>query len=222
MAKRTAQSPEGESNLARRVGQLRQEKGWSYERLAEEMKTAGYPSTHTASMFRIEKGEQRITVDELLAFSRVFDTDITDLLTPIELLRKSRAREVVAGIADAEQTLTSAIVGACQVWREWYDLADADEELTVYAINLRDDEAWERHAAQAISRVVEGAPLSETSRWRLERAMSDLRIAVMDAADRAENEELLSDPEKDTAQLLQLLLDHSRRYRAAYNARKAV
>jgi transcriptional regulator with XRE-family HTH domain len=221
VARRTAQSPEGESNLARRVGQLRQEKGWSYERLADEMKAAGCP-THTASMFRIEKGERRITVDELIAFSRVFAMDVADLLTPIELLRKDRARSVVAAVSDAEQRLTTSIIDACLAWREWHALAEADEELWEYASHLRDDDVWQAEKGRVLSRVAGDAGLSETSRWALERALTDLRIAIIDASDRQQNEEMLRDPEKDTAELLRLLLDGSRRYRAAYNQRKAV
>lgn len=84
-----------ETNLAARVQHEREARGWSYEALSNAMTAAGC-RINASAIYKIEKGEPRrkITVDELVAFSRVFDVAIDDLLTPMEFFRKERAKEI--------------------------------------------------------------------------------------------------------------------------------
>jgi transcriptional regulator with XRE-family HTH domain len=70
-----------EADLSRRIAWERENRGWTYDGLARRMKAAGCPMQSSA-VYRIEKGEppRRITVNELVAFSRVFEVSMVDLL----------------------------------------------------------------------------------------------------------------------------------------------
>jgi transcriptional regulator with XRE-family HTH domain len=76
-----ARSLTGEPQLAERIGYERERRGWSYEQLAKRMTDVGCPMNQSA-IYKIEKAtpRRRITVDELLAFAKVFDTNISALL----------------------------------------------------------------------------------------------------------------------------------------------
>lgn len=71
-----------EDHLAGRVAQERVARDMSYEGLAERMKNVGCPIDQSA-LYKIEKAtpRRRITVDELVAFARVFDLSLEDLTT---------------------------------------------------------------------------------------------------------------------------------------------
>jgi transcriptional regulator with XRE-family HTH domain len=75
-----------ERHLAARVGKEREQRGWSYEGLAERMALAGCP-IQASGIYKIEKADppRRITVDELVAFSKVFELPVAALLADPEL-----------------------------------------------------------------------------------------------------------------------------------------
>ncbi|MEU0369077.1 helix-turn-helix transcriptional regulator [Streptomyces sp. NPDC006283] len=72
---------DGEANVAAHVKYERELRGWSTGELARRVSDAGCPVSQSA-IWRIENGEPRrkISVDELIAFSRVFGRSIDDLL----------------------------------------------------------------------------------------------------------------------------------------------
>jgi transcriptional regulator with XRE-family HTH domain len=80
-----------ESNVATRVRALREEYGWSQSALAERMTDAGYAMDRTA-IWKIENpdkpnGRRAITIGEMIAFAKVFECSIIELLlTPERLL----------------------------------------------------------------------------------------------------------------------------------------
>lgn len=80
-----------EDLLAARIERERRARGWSQERLAREMAQAGCPLPQSA-ISKIERpgpgGRRAITLDEALAFSRVFDTPLPELVVPIDALRR--------------------------------------------------------------------------------------------------------------------------------------
>lgn len=85
---------ESEHNLARRVHQERLRHGWSQETLAKLMTDAGV-KMHQSSIAKIERTEpprRPITVDESLAFSRVFSVALPDLLISPEAADNVRVR----------------------------------------------------------------------------------------------------------------------------------
>jgi transcriptional regulator with XRE-family HTH domain len=71
-----------ENYLAARIISERETRGWSLEGLAKRMTAAGCAINQSA-IYKIEQGQprRRITVDELVAFSRVFGLPLDDLLT---------------------------------------------------------------------------------------------------------------------------------------------
>ena len=77
-------SLDSEDNLARRIAYERERRGWTYESTAKRMTDAGCPIQGSA-IYKIEKGNprRRISVDELVAFSTIFDAEISDLLSPV-------------------------------------------------------------------------------------------------------------------------------------------
>lgn len=76
---------ESEANLARRVEYERKRRGWSQERLAALMAKAGVP-VHQSAISKIERTTDRraIAVDEALAFARVFEIPVLEMLQPVK------------------------------------------------------------------------------------------------------------------------------------------
>lgn len=72
-----------EDHLAQRIAAERDARGWTNDGLAKRMTDAGCPMNGSA-IFKIEKGEprRRIVVDEMVAFSRVFNVPVEELLMP--------------------------------------------------------------------------------------------------------------------------------------------
>jgi len=74
-----------ERELARRLTEERQARGWSQERLAREVTAVGVPLPQSA-ISKIEKpapgGRRAITVQEAIGFSIVFDVPLLELLLP--------------------------------------------------------------------------------------------------------------------------------------------
>lgn len=115
----------------------RQARGWSYKTLADEMTRAGC-SIAPASVYKVEKGDppRRITVDELLALAQVFELEVTDLLTPIELIRADRARELVRRIEEAESALGGTAATLVNAYSELLYLSACDPEVAEAVNNM--------------------------------------------------------------------------------------
>jgi transcriptional regulator with XRE-family HTH domain len=75
---------DSERNVAEHVRRERERRGWSTAELARHVTRTGVSMSQSA-IWRIENGEPRrkITVDELIAFTKVFDKTIDDLLQPV-------------------------------------------------------------------------------------------------------------------------------------------
>lgn len=140
-------SIEGESNLAKRIAVERRQREWSYEALSRRMSEAGCP-INSSAIYKIEKGDppRKITVDELLAFASVFETTVEDLLTPMEIYRKERGKEVAATIEDATGRFGEALADLANGYVAYYELAVYDPELREFVdnVNARDDIAREQ------------------------------------------------------------------------------
>jgi transcriptional regulator with XRE-family HTH domain len=85
-----------ETNVKRRIRIEREAKGWTYEGLAKRMTDAGCP-INASAIYKIEKSDppRRITVDELVALSRVLGLTTEELLTPPELAASKAALAAV-------------------------------------------------------------------------------------------------------------------------------
>ncbi len=77
-----------EAHLARRIAVERERRGWTYEGLAKRMTDAGC-SIHASAIYKIEKSDppRRITVDELVGFSRAFGLPVDQMLVPPEMAK---------------------------------------------------------------------------------------------------------------------------------------
>jgi transcriptional regulator with XRE-family HTH domain len=85
-----------ERYLAIRVAREREARGWSYEGLASRMTAAGCPLNQSA-IYKIERADppRRITVDELVAYSRVFGIPVEQLLLDPEVEAEGRLLELI-------------------------------------------------------------------------------------------------------------------------------
>lgn len=99
-----------EAALARRVEYERTTRGMSYEGLAARMSRVGCP-IQASAIYKIEKGDppRRITVDEVVALSSVFEMSIDDLLVmPDDSKRAAKAMDyaqVLQSSIDADRAL---------------------------------------------------------------------------------------------------------------------
>lgn len=71
-----------EALVARRVKEMREARGWSQSRLADELKEIR--PMNQSSLSKVEAGSRGIGVDELLAFAEVFGVTVEHLLLPPE------------------------------------------------------------------------------------------------------------------------------------------
>ena len=132
-----------ERTLARRVAYERTTRGLTYAQLAQEMTSVGC-AIRGSALYKIENNEppRRVTVDELVALSLVFEIALDELLVPYELVIDSRGRRLV---------------------QEWTDNRDALDE-----VQLRHDASWtelvEHMHAHPESRAAIEATLSDYAR----------------------------------------------------------
>jgi transcriptional regulator with XRE-family HTH domain len=122
-----------EANVAERITLERVARGLSYEALAKLMTEQGCYIAGSA-IFRIEKGTppRHITVDELVAFAKVFDTTEDDLLAPVELKRKERGRQLVRDVFQVWEALPADVYRLTELVAERRRLADSDPEVYEY------------------------------------------------------------------------------------------
>lgn len=116
-----------ETNVARRVEHEMNRRGWSQERLAKEMTSAGHPM-HQSSVSKIvnpKDGKRRaISVDDALGFAKVFGLSVEELMAPIETAWATELREALTRLVElgaARETIdeeaariTGRVVGVLQ------------------------------------------------------------------------------------------------------------
>ncbi len=105
-----------EENLARRVAFEREARGWTYEGTAKRMTNIGCPIQSTA-IYKIEKGQprRRISVDELVAFAKVFDFPVEEMLMPVGAVLNDAAKTYLEGAFEAQRAITAAVAEAVNV-----------------------------------------------------------------------------------------------------------
>ncbi|MDP1876896.1 MAG: helix-turn-helix transcriptional regulator [Actinomycetota bacterium] len=173
----------------------RESRGWTIEGLAKRMSDEGCAMTASA-IFKIEKGDppRRIVVDELVAFSRVFEVPVQELLLPPEvafrgdLVKLAMAYGEAKALEDAafeRWASASAVTAAAQRAIEEHALAHpglADEALSTL-------ERWTMpqytdgqmfwlslHLQDAIRHALAGYPEAEADPdWDYEPDEEDLR-----------------------------------------------
>lgn len=105
---RTLQS---EVNLARRIAHERERLGWTYEGTAKRLTDVGCPIQPSA-IYKIEKSDppRRISVDELVAFAKVFEVSVEELLLPVEVAEVRALAELFLAWDKARQASALAKV----------------------------------------------------------------------------------------------------------------
>jgi transcriptional regulator with XRE-family HTH domain len=123
-------SPTIEGALADRIGLLRTERGWSYERLSKELAILGC-RVAISSLHKIERGTPRrpISVDELFALAAVFKMDVLSLAEPLAIRDRARVKRLLDRYArDVEEMVD---------WRQ--DAHETVEALLAAAKHVDDD-----------------------------------------------------------------------------------
>lgn len=138
-----------EATLAERIAVLRKDKKMTYEALATAMTEAGRPMTRDA-IHRIENGKPRrkVSVDELVALTKVFGLSFEDLLMPMELVNQKRAADLLRRSAVVNSQLNELAVESFALSVEVATLALDQPELADYIY---------KHAAHAAG-VAPGLP----------------------------------------------------------------
>jgi transcriptional regulator with XRE-family HTH domain len=134
-----------EGNAAARIALERETRGWSTTELAARMTKAGVPMNQTA-VWRMENGKPRrkITLDEALGFSRVFEIPLEELMSPplegIDLEGRRIVQEAVEAFyesRDAQDRLHRAVVAIADYLKAH---PDGSTEIHTQCLRLMGDE----------------------------------------------------------------------------------
>lgn len=122
-----ARSLESEENLQHRIAWEREQRGMTYEGLAKRMTDLGC-AIHASAIYKIEKGSppRKVTVSELIALSKVFETTTDELLVPLDLRHAQAASQIVRGAQWALSAIHSAADQLEAVSLELKELAAVD------------------------------------------------------------------------------------------------
>lgn len=127
-----------ERALARRITYEREKRGWKQVALAARMSALGCPLTQSAiSKIENEDPPRRITVDELVAFSQVFEISAEELLLPPELVADHEALALLEEWRAARTAESQAQLKLVAHTREHPHTAAAIEDLLA-----DDDRLW--------------------------------------------------------------------------------
>lgn len=115
---------------ATRVRMEREKRGWTLDITAEKLRAKGIPKASASMVNKIEMGHRAISLEELAAFSDIYQLPITDILIPPERL----LRDIYRRYSDAFQDFVDAFERFAAV------VVDADKVLgNVGGERLRDD-----------------------------------------------------------------------------------
>jgi transcriptional regulator with XRE-family HTH domain len=127
-----------EENIAQRIASERRKRNLSYERLAKLLTEAGCP-IQASAIYKIERARprRRITVDELVALSTVFETPVEDLLTPMEILEERQAQMSISQIDAASEDLFKATGRLLDAYVEFLSLERISPDVHEYVLGHR-------------------------------------------------------------------------------------
>jgi hypothetical protein len=148
------------------------------------MTSAGCSLT-TSAVYKIEDREapRRISVDELIALSQILGTTVEDLLTPVEVLEKERARKLLKDLEEADDELVAVIRKFLDAYSELFSLTH-EPELFEYVKGHHWRGAKTREEVVA-STLVEGGFLvkDDIYSFALYHAYGQIYPALLDSAD---------------------------------------
>ncbi|GIJ25478.1 hypothetical protein Vqi01_06400 [Micromonospora qiuiae] len=122
-----------EANLAQRIAHEREQRGLSYEALARLMTEAGC-SIQGSAIYKIEKANppRRVTVDELVALSKVLGLSVDELLMPMEMVEQRQAQSILQELSQVETLLADATERAVALFVQYFELTATNPELREY------------------------------------------------------------------------------------------
>jgi len=129
----TSRALQNEENVARRITREREARGWTYEETARRMVDAGVPLQYTA-IYKIEKAtpRRRITVDELVGFATIFELDVADLLTPVELIEHQEVNQALHEWVAAGSELRRSLKRLGDCWARLVVLRETSSDLPIF------------------------------------------------------------------------------------------
>jgi len=112
-------SMQNEANLARRIAYERGARHWTYKEVAARMTAAGC-AMQPSAVQKIEATggrPRKISVDELVAFASIFDTDVPGLLQPVEAVEEREAAALLQRVFDTDAEVRRACMEALRALR---------------------------------------------------------------------------------------------------------
>ncbi|MHA7153971.1 helix-turn-helix domain-containing protein [Arthrobacter sp. TMN-50] len=128
MPPKSKRTLEVENGLAKKLAHMRMERGLTYEGLSQQMRAVGC-DIHASGIQKTEKSGRRITVEELVAYSLVFDCSLDSLLG-----HRDQTVDVKAGMSN---------FGAARRLKKIQQLVDSEYRLTVDALRQQISESPE-------------------------------------------------------------------------------
>lgn len=167
-----------EDYLAARITAERESRGWSQSELARQLQQRVGASIHQTAISKIEKprnGRRAITVDEAIAFAKVFDIPLGELLLPPESMRHI---SIARGLAEGPDLLGEHLSAESRYRGRVRDLAGATAADPYWAGQLADQ--LEAAIRQATER---GTDPDDSVKVLFLRDVLELRSRLRDALD---------------------------------------
>lgn len=143
----TGRTIKAEANISERVKRELRQRGWSPAHLAEVMTAAGCKISTTAIYRMIDDDKpRRISFDEVVALAEVFGVAIDELMTPVDLLDKHKAAELLGRIKANEESIVLGAGEYVAAYAELLQLAVFDTDLHDYVMSQLDPDYYERRA----------------------------------------------------------------------------
>jgi transcriptional regulator with XRE-family HTH domain len=108
-----------ERYLAFRINYEMKRRGWSQERLANEMAKAGHPLHQSAisKILNAKDGKRRtISVDEALGFAKVFGSPLESLLLPLGVAQSHEVRQIMTRINNVNKQRWALVDEGTALW----------------------------------------------------------------------------------------------------------
>lgn len=153
------------ANFARRLAHEREQRGWSYARLAREMDDLGCGIDQSA-LGKIERGLREVKIDELDAIARAFGVDPGALLRPTDQIHAMSLRHAYDTWLEAERVYADNLRRIKEIERENADhRSRADEAFGVLELAVQThptqarrllEQIVDRRADEGSDRVTQG------------------------------------------------------------------
>lgn len=119
-----------EAALARRISYERERRGMTPAGLAARMEAVGCP-INASAIYKIERWDppRRITVDELVALSRVFEIAMPELLMPPEVAARRELVDLMKAWSAAREALRPIAAEERGLWHKLVEYVGSDPEV---------------------------------------------------------------------------------------------